>query len=787
MSPLSPYTGNHDTLLTAPRRTGGKGFRLAAASLVLASVSVSSAQTVFSATERADAGQPVTITGDGFAPSVRLTARRFNADGSLGGAVSIPVNDQSAVGVVSQLPAGGAFGVYRIDAANLGSTGGSVLVNAPRVQWADAPAAQAGSIVRLIGRNLHPSSAPTTVRLVDATTGASSSATVSVAGDATVSFVVPAGVVTGHEYRVLLNSGLAGAASESAAPETLRIVAKTTDPFGLGTYWGGDFAPIAAKVYNLRSDPRLPLRASGNGKADDTPALQAAIDYAARMGGGTVYVPAGTYRVDNGNSIQWRSRVVLKGDGAGRTILQVGYRFTAKVAPPQGYGWAFKFEGAPTAGLTELTIRNLNANAAPNGVFYSPSTNLTTNRCFLKNVNFELNNGTTFHLHRIREAVVQGCRFTSTCLTRGAVDLSGARYLRFSGNTVDYRGCRLDLTLSYRLIADGNTVRMDNAYHVPGGVEVGGIETSYGQQILVSNNLVQGYGPAPTKNGDGELIMTQRSNVPDFWDAGTVASADSLSLSTSGKSWPANWISPYHDDLDRKFVAILRGKGAGQWRRVAGHGASALTIDRPWGVVPDSSSAYAVGSLIALQQTWTGNILQNGWHGLMHYGGGMDCLIADNRLADTGSIIVRSASENAPTDDGTLSQCIAWNMSVRNNTVFTTNTRTAACVSVSSFITPPVADQGLTGSFVLGVDVSNNTINGSRYLKSEAFAHSDGLEVIGVNERGLAVDPLANWGTILWNNGVTGAVDGLSLINVGGTTVNGVLDTSSATYNAHGI
>lgn len=71
----------------------------------------------------------------------------------------------------------------------------------------------------------------------------------------------------------------------------------------------------AANVFNARA-----FGAVGNGVADDRAAIQAALDAAGAAGGGTVYVPEGTFLLSYGVSVP--SNVHLKGAGGGRTTLK---------------------------------------------------------------------------------------------------------------------------------------------------------------------------------------------------------------------------------------------------------------------------------------------------------------------------------------------------------------------------------------------------------------------------------------------------------------------------------
>ena len=70
-----------------------------------------------------------------------------------------------------------------------------------------------------------------------------------------------------------------GAATASAVPDSV------WDPAVLRVPWAADFYPIAANQINVRTDSRLPVRAAGDGVADDAPAVSAAIRLASSSGG----------------------------------------------------------------------------------------------------------------------------------------------------------------------------------------------------------------------------------------------------------------------------------------------------------------------------------------------------------------------------------------------------------------------------------------------------------------------------------------------------------------------
>lgn len=68
--------------------------------------------------------------------------------------------------------------------------------------------------------------------------------------------------------------------------------------------------------------------AVGDGHTSDTAAIQAAIDAAAKAGGGDVYIPAGTWSLTPGakpadGALMLKSNVFIKGDGMGATVLKL--------------------------------------------------------------------------------------------------------------------------------------------------------------------------------------------------------------------------------------------------------------------------------------------------------------------------------------------------------------------------------------------------------------------------------------------------------------------------------
>lgn len=86
--------------------------------------------------------------------------------------------------------------------------------------------------------------------------------------------------------------------------------------------WGwagflGDRSSIPPTVFNI-----MDYNGYGDGRTDDSSAIQSAINAAQQAGGGTVIIPAGTFLLNNKIAIT-SSNVILKGAGPDKTKLYV--------------------------------------------------------------------------------------------------------------------------------------------------------------------------------------------------------------------------------------------------------------------------------------------------------------------------------------------------------------------------------------------------------------------------------------------------------------------------------
>lgn len=108
---------------------------------------------------------------------------------------------------------------------------------------------------------------------------------------------------------------------------------------------GGGTATGVPTVVNVKDSA---FGAKGDGATADATAINNAIKACNEAGGGTVYVPAGTYIIDA--SVKIRSKVMLEGAGREATIFKLKTTTNTNVLTVEGYG---------TTGADNYTVRDL--------------------------------------------------------------------------------------------------------------------------------------------------------------------------------------------------------------------------------------------------------------------------------------------------------------------------------------------------------------------------------------------------------------------------------------------
>lgn len=151
----------------------------------------------------------------------------------------------------------------------------------------------------------------------------------------------------------LLGSGMAGAMGHRSV---------TASVYG-GDNGGipGQIEQILEKLAHMCSENVKEYGAVGDGAADDTAAIQAAIDAVSAKGGGIVCVPCGTYMTSA--PVTMKSRVFLQGEGEAtiiRAFANTGW------GTPVAYRGMLDFVGVRQSGVMQLCLHQDGSNRSSN-------------------------------------------------------------------------------------------------------------------------------------------------------------------------------------------------------------------------------------------------------------------------------------------------------------------------------------------------------------------------------------------------------------------------------------
>ncbi|MDD4922999.1 MAG: glycosyl hydrolase family 28-related protein, partial [Bacteroidales bacterium] len=567
-----------------------------------------------------------------------------------------------------------------------------VFINRARVVTVEFEEIMSGYPFRVFGRNLSFSGQKPSLQFYDQVKKQSFPAEIIQAESNVLQLKAPQGLVPGSRYTLKVSSGFGGKWGESEVEETMLAKESAPDPFGVGAPWGADFK-FYKNIYNVRTDSRLTLKAKGNGIANDQTAIQQAIDKANADGGGVIYFPQGKYKLDfaSGSGLIMRSNVVLKGEGAENSIIQYGFGIPPAYIDPIGkVGWpdetvegvAFLWPlGTKLSGLSDLCIQNVNTS----GIWrHSLKTMRPKERCpgsagsefFAVNCRFDLSTGCGLAWSFIDKMVVSGCDFVSYSQNTWPWmwHCDGSANFAIRNNRVHYAAGRFGFNESYNGIIENNHITRFGDLQTFKG-ESGGFNIDYSNDIVVMKNKMDVIGAPILSRGQGETILSQGCN-PEGQTFGVVTEATATTVTDNNKQWGI--FNPLLLASSR-VVAIVNGKGTGQYRYIKGSKGHSIMIDRPWDVVPEPGSKYVINTWSAEDWLVKDNVLEDNDQGIMFYCGCNDVLIEGNKLTNSSGIYNRSDQR---AEAGRFN--LTWNTSVENNEVI--RTQGTRAVSIYSLL-----------------------------------------------------------------------------------------------------
>lgn len=565
----------------------------------------------------------------------------------------------------------GRNGMWAVRPINGDRLGDPTLMNGACPEWLSTDRAQSGSIVRAMGRglvslDLYPEGSPDAptsyggyvdrhrVQVALARKGSNFvKAEVVKASSYDVHFRLPAGLHAG-DYDVYLHNGHGGALGWSL-PLSLTVLAAS---------------PWPTKVFHAKD-----YGAKGDDSADETAAVQSALDAAARNGGGVVLLPPGKYRFLGSLTIP--RRTVLRGADRARVWLYL----------PQGTqdhgSWGTPAQGmaiiAFIHGDGDFGLENLNILAVyPPLVIAAPlatkslaeagwDTMLATDRyaenVFVRNCRIVHEPTYDYHSRRADDPLLMGERllrqsrfwhFAAVALRGDHMEVTDCD-IKGAGMGVVFCGTR------HGLIAR-NTLRVGSAANC---YSLQATERPWEKIIIEDNTLTI----ASNVNHSGAWMMGAGSQTyiarnhvhPLFWVcddesllfhlAGAKLTCEVAGASESSITCDKARLAALHARCKeapqyieqggelkpgalKGFTAVIvHGRGLGQIRRITNNSADTLSVDQPWTVLPQTASTVALSKHAPfVRMRLIDNIVEDGGTGIHFWGCAFESIMDGNRI-----------------------------------------------------------------------------------------------------------------------------------------------------------
>jgi hypothetical protein len=161
------------------------------------------------------------------------------------------------------------------------------------------------------------------------------------------------------------------------------------------------------------------------------------------------------------------------------------------------------------------------------------------------------------------------------------------------------------------------------------------------------------------EGSDGEEILMHGEGRTKFGRrVGEVTSATEFSLTDRAATWT-------EDEMKWNHVAIISGRGRGQYRLIISNTRDTVKLDRPWAVIPDATSRYLAAGMF-VENTFLYNTTGSGsWMGL--YKGSIANVVDGNETDRSAgiSVLTNDGSQQGKPDKDT-EYSLGWYNEIRN-------------------------------------------------------------------------------------------------------------------------
>jgi hypothetical protein len=226
-----------------------------------------------------------------------------------------------------------------------------------------------------------------------------------------------------------------------------------------------------------------------------------------------------------------------------------------------------------------------------------------------------------------------------------------------------------------------------------------------GEYVVLPNNILN-HNETQPYTGNGTILQA----------SGASTGSSMTALVDGTQNWPVNGWAGF-------ILAIVKGRGAGQARRVVSDTATTLSLVRAWDLIPESGSQYAVTKFAIESPLIRVNQITNKFRGIWMYQGGRDIAIVGNQQNNSHGIWLRA--DNRPS----IGQYrMVHDALIADNIIRGTNDTRMAHITLSQFHNQ--TDTSGTGAF--GVEIRRITVvaNLPNRLDSTAASLRDGYSAI---------------------------------------------------------
>jgi hypothetical protein len=550
-------------------------------------------------------------------------------------ALTAPIvqTDEQGHFLVASLPPQMPPGAFTVWVRNSAGCSASISMNHPRPLYLSEYEAWAGQQMKIIGRNFDPAEFGAAgrphVRLVNDVGGCFTAQVIN-HNPYAITFRVPEAAVT----RYWVEASIDGKGwRRPPASEALKIVSAGKDPLGLGVAWADKFQWHRVCDVTKSGVPT-------NGGDDVTAQVQKVVETAKAAGGGVVYFPAGRYELSR---IALPADIVLLGAGAKKTTL-VSASIGGNFIDSSGDGAI-----AGRQGVACLSIETRNPNVRPDifislGEPWGQNNNVsdlrvrTAAEMFVKSVNLNYpltgpavttgQRGIGVEWIGKQRAICEDCNFVGYHAQPYISMITD--YYSVKRNYFEYSTGYIVCCGSRSFYENNRIVGHRKHSAVSGDYDLHGLFAR--DRAYMANNVVDGVGSLSSGMGDdndGEALCVE---VPDAaFNYGSVTAASETTLTVNPQ---VPLIAP-QVSFGHLSVAIIDGRGLGQLRRVIRVDSqnNELTIEHPWDVIPDATSAFTL--ILPLEQvTFFRNSATDCTKGMWFFGNTYDSVMAENNTTD---------------------------------------------------------------------------------------------------------------------------------------------------------